>query len=423
MVGREDLPMPWKETCAMEQRIRFVLEAGSEDCVMSELCERFGISRTVGYKWRDRFRSEGIDGLKDRPRAPLQHGRARARDLVEQVLALRERYPRWGPKKLRVKLAQLCPAEDLPATSTIGEWLRKEGLAHARRRRRRTPPYEQPFAEVVAANDVWCVDFKGWFRTGDGERCDPLTLSDAFSRYLLRCKVAARTDHDHVRPILEAAFCEFGLPNAIRSDNGAPFASLAAGGLSQLSVWMIKLGVRCERIDLGKPQQNGRHERMHGTLQNETANPPAVTLAEQQRAFDRFREEFNTDRPHEALDFKTPALLYRPSPRCYPCALREPVYDDDCAIRRVRLNGEIKWGGELIFVSRLLIGEPVAISETENGEWLVRFADVTLGFIDPKRQRLYRKPLINPAKQACGLVGNANMRCPQGPQAQQKQTT
>jgi len=423
MVGREDLPMPWKETCAMEQRMRFVLEAVAEDCVMSELCERYGISRTAGYKWVDRYRSEGIDGLKDRARAPLQHGRARPRDLVEQVLALRERYPRWGPKKLRVKLAQLCPSEDLPARSTIGEWLRKEGLAHARRRRRRTPPYEQPFAEVVAANDVWCVDFKGWFRTGDGERCDPLTLSDAFSRYLLRCEVAAHPDHHHVRPIMEAAFCEFGLPNAIRSDNGPPFASPATGGLSQLSVWMIKLGVTCERIDLDKPQQNGRHERMHGTLQNETANPPAATLAEQQRAFDRFREEFNVERPHEALDFRTPASLYRPSPRCYPCALREPSYGDDCAVRRVRSNGEIKWGGELIFVSRLLTGEPVAISETENGEWLVRFAEVTLGFIDPKRQRLYRKSLVNHVKQACGLGGNAKMRCPQGPQAQQKQTT
>ena len=158
---------------------------------------------------------------------------------------------------------------------------------------------------------------------------------------------------------MEAAFCEFGLPNAIRSDNGPPFASPAAGGLSQLSVWLIKLGVTCERIDLGKPQQNGRHERMHATLQSETANSPAATLAEQQSAFDRFREEFNLERPHEALDFRTPASLYRPSPRYYPCALREPSYGDDCAVRRVRSNGEIKWGGELIFVSRLLIGEPV----------------------------------------------------------------
>jgi transposase InsO family protein len=423
MVGREDLPMPWKETCAMEERMRFVLEASAEDCVMSELCKRYGISRTLGYKWRDRYRAEGIDGLKDRSRAPLQHGRSRPREFIERVLALHERYPRWGPKKLRFKLSEYCLPDELPASSTIGEWLRKEGLTHGRRRRRRTPPYELPFAAVTAPNDVWCMDFKGWFRTGDGRRCDPFTLSDAFSRYLLRCNVVVHPDHEHVRPIMEAAFCEFGLPTAVRSDNGPPFASHAVGGLSHLSVWLIKLGITCERIDLGKPQQNGRHERMHGTLQADTASPPAATLDEQQRSFDRFREEFNVERPHEALGFRTPASLHQSSPRCYPCALREPVYADDCAVRRVRSTGEIKWRGELIFVSRVLIGEAVAITETENGEWVVRFADVKLGFIDAKRRCLYRKSLADQAEQARGLVDNAKMRCPQGPQAQQKQQT
>ena len=415
--------MPWKETCAMEERMRFVLEASAEDCVMSELCARFGVSRTTGYTWLDRYRAEGIDGLKDRARAPLQHGRSRPRELVQQVLALRERYPTWGSKKLRKKLGASFEAEDLPARSTIDEWLRKEGLTHARRRRRRTPPYEQPFAAVAAPNDVWCMDFKGWFRTGDGKRCDPFTLSDAFSRYLLCCDMVAHPDHDHVRPTLDAAFCEFGLPKAVRSDNGPPFASPAVGGLSHLSVWLIKLGITCERIDPGKPQQNGRHERMHGTLQRDTANPPAATLAEQQRSFDRFREEFNVDRPHEALDFKTPASLYQASPRSYPCALREPAYGDDCAVRRVRSNGEIKWGGEMIFVSQVLIGEPVGITETENGEWLVRFADLKLGFIDPRRPRLHRKSLIDKEKQTCGRVDNAKPRCPQAPQAQQPKTT
>jgi transposase InsO family protein len=422
MVGREGLPMPWKETCVMDERMRFVIAASEDDCVMSELCERFGISRTAGYKWLERYRREGVEGLKDYSRAPLKHGLARPHELVSGVLALRERYPRWGAKKLRVKLARWCPpGERLPAASTIGEWLRQEGLTQPRQRRRRTPAYDQPFAAAIEANDVWCVDFKGWFRTTDGARCDPLTLSDAVCRYLLRCQAVARPDHSHVHSVFEAAFCEFGLPKAIRSDNGVPFASTGAGGLSRLAVWWIKLGIACERIDLGKPQQNGRHERMHRTLKDETANPPAATLAEQQRCFDRFVHEFNVDRPHEALGFKTPASLYRPSARSYPCALREPVYADDLAVRRVRSNGEIKWGGELIFISEVLAGEPVGIAETETGEWIVRFANVELGCIDQNRRRLHRRRLPKPTKTACGLVDNASA-LPTTPQAQQQTT-
>lgn len=270
---------------------------------------------------------------------------------------------------------------------------------------------------------MWSVDFKGWFRTGDGVRCDPLTLSDNLSRYLLSCRGLAHPEHAPVRQAFEAAFCEFGLPQAIRSDNGPPFASTGAGALSQLSLWWIKLGITPERIDLGKPQQNGRHERMHRTLKQETANPPAASLTEQQASFDRFRATFNSERPHEALSFKTPASLYCASPRSYPCALREPVYPEDNAVRRVRSNGEIKWGGEQIFVSQVLVGEPVAIAETETGEWLVRFADVTLGFIDGKRRRLYRRPLPTIPEQGCGLVDAAEPRCPQGPQPQQQKQT
>ncbi len=421
MVGREGLPMPWKETCAMDERMRFVVAAIEDDCVMAELCERFGISRTTGYKWVERYRAAGPDGLKDRSRAPLQHGLARPPELVALVLGLRERYPHWGPKKLRVKLAQLNPAQALPAVSTIGEWLRQEGLTQLRRRRRRTPPYGQPFAAVTAANDVWCVDFKGWFRTADGQRCDPLTISDAFSRYLLCCQAVARPDYAHVRQAFETTFRAFGLPGAIRSDNGPPFASSAAGGLSALALWWIKLGIACERIAPGKPQQNGRHERMHRTLADATVRPPAATLCAQQRAFDRFRQEFNSERPHEALGLKTPATLYRRSPQPYPCVLREPVYGDHMAVRRVRSNGEIKWGGELIFISETLVGEPVGIAETASGEWLVYFANVELGCIDRNRQRLNRRPRPEPETEACGLVDNAST-LPTTPQAQQQQT-
>jgi hypothetical protein len=245
---------------------------------------------------------------------------------------------------------------------------------------------------VATANDVWSVDFKGWFRTGDGRRCDPLTVSDAFSRYLLACRSVRRPDHDHVRPVFEALFCEFGLPGAMRHDNGPPFATVAAGGLSQLALWWLKLGIRSERIAPGKPQQNGRHERMHATLKQATADPPAATLGAQQRRFNDFRRDFNEERPHEALGQKPPASLYAASPRAYPCPLREPVYAPDQAVRRVRSNGEIKWGGELVFISEVLAGEPVGIAETEGGAWRVCFADVELGFIDARTGTLRRQP-------------------------------
>lgn len=412
--------MPWKETCAMDERMRFVIAASEEDAVMREVCARFGISRTIGYKWLRRYRAAGPVGLADLSRAPHQHGRSRPVELVEAVLALRERYSRWGPRKLRVKLEQLLPDTALPAASTIGDWLRKRGLTEGRRRRPRCPPYSQPFGTVRAANDLWGVDFKGWFRTGDGLRCNPLTLSDAFSRYLLRCQAVDRPDYDHVRPVFEAAFCEFGLPRAIRSDNGPPFASAAVGGLSPLSVWWIKLGVTPERIEPGQPQQNGRHERMHRTLKDDTARPPAATACEQQARFDRFRREFNEERPHEALGQETPASLYGASTRPYPCTLREPDYDAETAVRRVRRRGEIKWGGELVFISEVLAGEPVGLTPTEHGEWRVCFGAVELGFIDRRGQRLCRRPLHGTRSQACGLV-DGPPGPPTTPQAQQQQ--
>jgi putative transposase len=383
--------MPWKETCVMEERMRFVLAAKKEGAVMSRLCAEAGISRQTGYALLKRYEAEGVEGLKDRSRAPYEHGRSRETELVDDVLALRAHYG-WGAKKLRHKLGELRPDIELPAASTIGDWLAKRSLTRQRRRRAKCPAYAQPFTAASEPNAVWTVDFKGWFRTGDGSRCDPLTLSDSWSRYLLRCQTVGRPDHAHVRPVFEEAFSEFGLPLAIRSDNGPPFASTATGGLSMLSLWWLKLGIAAQRIEPAKPQQNGRHERMHRTLKQDTAKPPAPSLVEQQARFDAFRRIFNTERPHEALGFRYPASLYRPSSRRYPCELREPVYGEDCVVRRVRSNGEIRWEGELVFVSQVLIGEPVGISRTVGGEWRVCYADIELGFIDLDRCRLNRQP-------------------------------
>jgi putative transposase len=385
--------MPWKATCHMDERMQFIARVLAGEDEMTVLCREYGVSRKTGYKWLGRYISDGVAGLAERSHAPLQHGQAHEVAVVQAVLGLRQRWPHWGPKKLRVKLVELHPELPVPAASTIGEWLRREGVVGRSRRRRRCPPYTQPFAAVSAANDVWCTDFKGWFRTGDGRRCDPFTLTDARSRYLLRCQAVARPDEENVRPIFEAAFKEHGLPLAIRSDNGPPFASSGVGGLSRLAVWWIKLGIQPERIVPGKPQQNGRHERVHRTLNQETATPPAASLPAQQQRFEAFRAVYNNERPHEALGQKTPASLYRPSPRAYPDRVEDPHYGDDVAVRRVRSTGQIKWAGELIFVGEALVGEPVGILETESGDWRVRYADVELGYIHPQWRRLSPRPL------------------------------
>jgi transposase InsO family protein len=292
--------MPWKETCAMDQRIRFVLAASEEGAVMSQVCASYGVSRQTGYKWLARYEIGGPQGLQDLSRAPHRHGRSREAELVSDIRALRARYG-WGPKKLRVKLGELWPDIALPAVSTIGDWLARWGLTESRARRRSSPPYAQPFALAAQPNAVWCVDFKGWFRTGDGVRCDPLTISDAMSRYLLCCQAVERPDHGHARRVFEQAFCEYGLPFFLRSDNGPPFASTAAGGLSALSLWWIKLGIVPERIEPGQPQQNGRHERMHRTLKHDTAKPPASSVAAQQRRFDEFRGIFKRASQHPSV--------------------------------------------------------------------------------------------------------------------------
>jgi hypothetical protein len=250
-------------------------------------------------------------------------------------------------------------------------------------------PLTRPFGPVEVPNDLWCIDFKGWFRTRDGTRVDPLTLTDADSRFLIDCQIVPATT-EGVWPVVERAFHELGLPRAMRSDNGSPFASTGAGGLTRLAVHWIKLGIRLERIDPGSPQQNGRHERMHGTLKAETSKPPSDSPREQQTRFDRFRASFNNDRPHEAIGQTTPSSRFRPSHRQYPLRIEPPWYDADHAVRQVRSAGEIKWGGDLIFISEALPGEPVGIAETEGGDWLVRYADIELGLIDRKAKKLRR---------------------------------
>ncbi len=408
--------MGWTETCAVDERMRFVIAAEKHEESFAAVCRRFGVSRRVGYKWLARYEEAGVAGLYDHSRAPLHHPQSIVDEIAERCLAVRRAHPSWGPVKVRAYLGRRAPATDWPAASTIGELFDREGLTVKRKLRRRSPPSSAPFAHCEAANDVWCIDFKGWFLTGDGRRCEPLTLTDAHSRYLLRCQALARTDTDHVWPVLDAAFREFGLPQHLRSDNGSPFASRGAGGLSRLSVKLIKAGVTPERIAPGKPQQNGRHERMHLTLLQEVANPPAPSLREQHKRLRSFQRLYNEERPHQALDNATPAERYQASARRFGGVLREPEYGDDQEVRRVRHNGEIKLNGHMIYISEALVSEPIALAEDETG-WTVSYGPVALGTIAHRGDRL-RKP----KRKGCGLVDNTKRCCPQGPQPQQQQT-
>jgi transposase InsO family protein len=407
--------MVWKETCAVEERMRFMVAVEKGEESFAAICQRFDVSRRIGYKWLARFQEEGAAGLFDRSRAPLRRPQAMAGKIAERCLEVRRAHPTWGPVKVRAYLARGAPNTDWPAASTIGELFDREGLTVKRRLRRRSPPSSAPFAHCEAANDVWCIDFKGWFLTGDGKRCEPLTMTDAHSRYLLRCQALPRTDTEHVWPVIDAAFREVGLPRYMRSDNGSPFASCGAGGLSQLSVKLIKAGVMPERIAPGKPQQNGRHERMHLTLLQEVANPPAHSMREQLKRLRDFQQLYNEERPHQALDNATPAERYQASARRFDGILRSPDYDDDQKVRRVRSNGEIKLHGNMIYISGALVGEPVALVETEEG-WTVSYGPILLGTVAHRGDRLHI-----PKRKGCGLGDNA-ARCPQGPQPHQQQT-
>jgi transposase InsO family protein len=400
--------MGWKETCVMEERMRFMVAVRKREESFAAICRQFGVSRRVGYKWLGRFEEEGVGGLVDRSRAPLHHPQAMTPGIVDRCLEVRRAHPNWGPLKVRAYLKRQGPATVWPAASSIGELFDREGLTVKRKLRRRSPPSSAPFADCAAANEVWCIDFKGWFLTGDGKRCEPLTITDAYSRYLLRCQALQRTDTEHVWPVLEAAFREFGLPRYLRSDNGSPFASRGAGGLSRLSVKLIKAGVTPERIAPGKPQQNGRHERMHLTLLQDAASPPARSMREQLKRLRQFQREYNEERPHQALDDATPADRYQISTRRFDGILRTPEYGDQ-KVRRVRSNGEIKLDGKLIFIGEALIGEPVGLLEQDDG-WTVSYGPITLGTIVYRDDRLRR-----PKRRGCGLEDNA-ARCPQGPQ-------
>lgn len=381
--------MPWRESSAMDARVEFVTEVLRGEDSMVALCERYGISRKTGYKWCERFRREGVAGLAERSHAPRQHGRVTPPMIAEAIEALRRRRPTWGSRKLIAWLEAHDPAVPWPSASTADEILKRAGLVTGRRVHRRAPLRLGELTQPCHANHVWAVDHKGWIRLGDNSRNEPLTMTDGFSRYLISVSPTGSTAAREAWPLFEQAFNDYGLPEVIRSDNGSPFASTGSTGLTQLSVWWIKLGIRHERIDPGAPQQNGRHERFHLTLL-EAMTPAPADRTEQQQRFVTFKQDYNHERPHEALGQKPPATLYSRSLREMPDRLPEPVYGSEVATRQVRSNGEIRWRGDLIHVSSALIGEAVGVEETTGGQWLVRFFDVPLGIIDQASRKLRR---------------------------------
>jgi len=379
----------------MDERIKFVAECLCGEDTMSDLCKRYGVSRETGYTWLRRYDRQGIEGLKDQSKAPKHHPNAVSEELEDAIIRLRGLHPRWGPKKLRKKLRDEDSTANWPSVSTMGEILKRHGLVVARRKARpRATPSAKPLGDCESANQVWCADFKGWFLLGNGRRCDPLTITDGFSRFLLRCQaLSGKTGFEYVRPLFEATFREYGLPQRIRTDNGPPFATVGLGGLSRLSVWWMLLGIVPERITPGCPQENGRHERMHRTLKAETSQPPAANLRAQQRAFDAFRKEFNEVRPHEALSQETPSSCYEASPREFPRRLLKVEYPHGWPTRSIHGAGQMRWKGIDLRISDALQGETIGFEPTEDGIWKIHFANVVLGLFDERKMKVVRPKL------------------------------
>lgn len=374
--------MAWRLNIVEDQRKAFVAACREGRQTMADICRMYDISRTNGYKWLKRYKDEDEDCLKDRSRAPLKQAFETDQELIEDILAVRHCFPKWGPKKVYAWLQSTRPEITWPSTTTIGNLFDKYGLTVSRKFRRRVPGKTVPLSHCQQPNDVWCTDFKGWFLTLDGNKCEPFTLTDGASRFLLRCVRLNRNDTNHVWGVMYAAFREFGLPWYMRNDNGPPFATCGVGRFSELSIRLIKAGVTPEWIDPGKPQQNGRHERMHQTLKSETAMPPEQTLEMQEKKHQDFREYFNFTRPHEAIGQKTPGSIYVASKRKWDGILRSPEYGPEYVVRGVRHNGSIRWKGEEIYVGKTLTGEPIGLKEIEDDRFEVHYGPIILGAID-----------------------------------------
>lgn len=382
--------MPWKIISTMDQKIQLIADWQKQNFSLTDLSQKYGISRPTVYKLIGRYERFGIEGLKEQSRAPKTCPHRTPGNIVNLVIQEKLKNRKRGPRKIRAQLRRQYPEIEFPAISTISYWLKKEGLVEKRKKRLHVPPYAQPFRDCDGPNDIWSIDYKGQFYMKNNHACYPLTVTDNFSRYILGCKALQGPCYLLTKKHLESIFREYGLPYAIRSDNGTPFAGKCIGGLSRLSIWFIQMGIIPERIEKGCPQENGRHERMHRTLKNDTLDSAAKNLKEQQKAFDIFRYDFNHCRPHESLNDQTPSDYHRKSNRPYLEHPHPPAYGLDYTVRQVRHGGEIKFKGQMFFITELLAGQPLGLKEVADGLWQIQYSFYVLGSVDLRKNKIIR---------------------------------
>jgi len=383
--------MPWKKIEPMDQKVQIIANWKTNNFNKTDLSKKYDISRKTVTKWIKRYETQGIDGLKDQSRAPINRPHATPKEIVKRIVDHKLNNRKRGPRKIYSQLIKKHPQIDWPVPSTIGYWLKKHGLVTVRKKRKRVPPYNEPFIDCQSPNDVWSADYKGQFFTKNNRVCYPLTISDNYSRYLIKCHGLPGPRYRETRDIFERAFRKYGLPDAIRTDNGTPFASKSVAGLTRLSIWWIQLGVTPERIEKGCPQQNGRHERMHRTLKYETLDTKAKNMKEQQQRFDFFQIDYNNDRPHEALNQNTPSDYYQKSYRPYVEKPKKPVYDYDFTVRQVRNNGEIRFKGQMYFLTNLLDDQPIGLKQIDEDSWNIYYYFYPIATLNVKKNKIFSK--------------------------------
>ena len=389
-MAKEVTLMPWETVSTMDQKIQLIADWQTKQLSITDLSKKYGISRPIVYKWTTRYKQQGVDGLKEQNRAPIHSPNQTADDIVKLIIKEKLKNRKRGPKKVLYQLKRQYPNINWPAASTIGDWLKKHGLVNKRKKRQRVPPYTQPFIKAQSPNDVWSADYKGQFYTKDRHVCYPLTISDNYSRYLFKCTGLPGPRYRITRAVFEQVFREYGLPDAIRIDNGIPFAGRCAGGLSRLSIWWIQLGIAPERIDKGCPQQNGRHERMHRTLKLEAIDTMALNMKEQQKRFNRFLYDYNNYRPHESLNNEPPINYYKKSIRPYVEKPQAIDYDLDYTVRSVRCNGYFRFNGNMYYLTDLLHKERIGLKEFADGQWTIYYSFCPIGILDLRKNKVVK---------------------------------